>query len=214
MSASTPRYPDASSEELESPSEHRRRDSVNTRHLLLDAARRRFARDGYAATTVREIAEEAGVNVALISRYFESKEGLFGACLAAAVEEVSRTSGNVSDLDQVPDAIARQIVGSSLQGRPDPVLLLLLRSSGDERAEELRIGVLRTFATRLASVAGWRPGDPDAEHILLRAQLVLAASIGIAVLRSSTGLEPLARATEEELLVPLRELVETLLSTS
>ncbi len=68
--------------------------------------------------------------------------------------------------------------------------------------------------------AAWRPlrdgapGDPDAEHILLRAQLVLAASIGIAVLRSSAGLDPLARATEEELLVPLRELVETLLSTS
>ena len=67
----------------------RRRDAASTRQLLLDAARRRFARDGYAATTVRDIADDAGVNVALISRYFDSKEGLFEACLAAAVDELA-----------------------------------------------------------------------------------------------------------------------------
>src|ERR1700744_3072446 len=59
----------------------RHRDADETRQRLLQAARQRFAQDGYAATTVRDIAMEAGVNVALINRYFTSKEGLFEAYL-------------------------------------------------------------------------------------------------------------------------------------
>ncbi len=64
----------------------RRRDAAETRNLLLTAARSRFAANGYTATTVREIADDAGVNVSLISRYFSSKEGLFEACLLGAAD--------------------------------------------------------------------------------------------------------------------------------
>jgi Transcriptional regulator len=66
----------------------RPRDARATRALLLAAALRRFTQDGYDTTTVRQIAEDAGVNVALISRYFGSKEGLFEACLELAGEEL------------------------------------------------------------------------------------------------------------------------------
>ncbi|GAA3163585.1 TetR family transcriptional regulator [Nonomuraea salmonea] len=68
----------------------RRRDAARTRQRLLDAALKRFAHDGYAATTVRDITDDAGVNVALVNRYFQSKEGLFEACLEAASEELRR----------------------------------------------------------------------------------------------------------------------------
>ena len=37
----------------------RSRDAAGTRQLLLQAARIRFARDGYSATTVRDIANDA-----------------------------------------------------------------------------------------------------------------------------------------------------------
>lgn len=193
---------------------HVHRDAARTRQLLLDVARRRFAQDGYAATTVRDIAGEARVNVALISRYFHSKEGLFEACLAAVVEDLGRAAGTVSDLGDVPEAMARQVVDSGVEPDAHPTLLLLLRSSGDERAEEIRLGVLRRFSESLASAAGWRPDDPEAGGLLLRAQIVLAAGIGIAVLRSSRGLDPLASATEEDLREPLCNLVDALLSES
>src|SRR2546421_8360402 len=55
----------------------RSRNAAETRAALLAAARIRFARDGYEATNLRDIAADVGVNVALISRYFGSKEGLF-----------------------------------------------------------------------------------------------------------------------------------------
>jgi hypothetical protein len=45
---------------------------------------------------------------------------------------------------------------------------------------------------------------------MLRAQVVMAASIGIALLRSSIRLEPLASAGEQDLVAPLRDLVEAL----
>jgi AcrR family transcriptional regulator len=193
------------------PSAPRRRDAASTRHLLLDAAWRRFARDGYAATTVRDIADEAGVNVALINRYFTSKEGLFKACLTDAVDEFGRAvSANVT-LDRVPHVIAGQLAGPRTGKHPSQ-LVLLLRSSGDERADQIRLGILRSFAERLAATAGREPDDPDGDRLLLRAQLALAAALGIALLRSTAPIEPLASASEDDLIAPLHDLISGLLT--
>ena len=52
-------------------------------------------------TTVRQVADDAGVNVALISRYFSSKEGLFEACLRSAAESFADAGPDVSGLDDV-----------------------------------------------------------------------------------------------------------------
>ncbi|GLZ62594.1 MULTISPECIES: TetR/AcrR family transcriptional regulator [Micromonospora] len=191
------------------PAQRRRRDAAETRKLLLYAARQRFARDGYAATTVRDIADDAGVNVALISRYFTSKEGLFEACLRAAGDELRRTTGQTS-ADRMPEAIARHIADLGATGLSSQ-LSLLLRSSGDAGADEIRRGVLVRSSEQLAAARGWRPGEPGNEQILLRAQMALAAGIGVAVLRSSIRLEPLSSATEQDLIAPLRDLVDALL---
>ncbi|MGW3788632.1 TetR family transcriptional regulator [Micromonospora chokoriensis] len=206
MTAEPPVPPAAAGE----PAPRRRRDATETRQLLLDAARQRFARDGYAATTVRDIADDAGVNVALISRYFSSKEGLFEACLRAAGDELHRTAGQ-TPAERVPEAIARHIADLGTAGLSSQ-LTLLLRSSGDAGADEIRRGVLSRASEQLAAARGWRPGEPGSEEILLRAQMALAAGIGVAVLRSSSiQLEPLSAATEQDLVGPLRELVDALL---
>lgn len=54
---------------------------VNKRGLLLRAANKMFARHGYGNTTLRDIAQEAGVNQALVSYHFKGKEGLYLATL-------------------------------------------------------------------------------------------------------------------------------------
>jgi len=186
----------------------RRRDAAGTRQLLLDAARRRFAREGYAATTVRDIADDAGVNVALINRYFTSKEGLFEACLVGAVDEIGRTVAEDLTHAQMAQVIARQLADPEAGSYPHR-LLMLLRSSGDERADRIRLDILRSFAARMISAAGARPDD---DRLILRAQIALAASLGIALLRASTALEPLASAGQEDLVDPLHDLIEALLA--
>ena len=48
-----------------------------TRSAILDAAKKLFAAKGFGAATVRDICTEAGVNIALVSRYFGSKSELY-----------------------------------------------------------------------------------------------------------------------------------------
>jgi len=53
---------------------------LTTSARIRDAALARFAEDGYAATSVRTIAADAGVSPALILHHFGSKDGLREAC--------------------------------------------------------------------------------------------------------------------------------------
>jgi TetR/AcrR family transcriptional regulator len=57
-----------------------------TRAILMKAAGKLFAKHGLDGVTVRDIAQEAGVNVAAVSYHFEGKEGLY----RAVIEEFAR----------------------------------------------------------------------------------------------------------------------------
>src|SRR3954463_14058650 len=57
----------------------RPRDAEATRATILAAARQRFAADGYAGATIRAVAGDAGIDAALVMRYFGNKEKLFAA---------------------------------------------------------------------------------------------------------------------------------------
>lgn len=63
----------------------RRPGSPDTRERIREAARARFLAEGYQSVTLRAIAAEAGVDVALVSYYFGSKQGLFAATMALPV---------------------------------------------------------------------------------------------------------------------------------
>jgi len=188
----------------------RRRDAAETRRLLLRAALHRFATQGYAATTVREIADDAGVNAALISRYFDSKEGLFEECLTGVSTELG-ASTRPKTLDEVAASMAEQLAGPYTAEHPNR-LVLLLRTSGDERAEQIRLETLRTYSLGLVTVGGGSPDGPGAEQRLLRAQLALSVALGVALMRSATLLEPLASADRDELVGPLESVLHALLA--
>jgi len=89
-------------------------------------------------------------------------------------------------------------------------LLLMLRTSGDEHADQIRRNTLRTFAERMAMAAGWRAGDD--ERLVLRAQVAMSTILGVVLLRSSTGLEPLTSASTDEFADVLGDVLATLLS--
>jgi len=50
---------------------------LSTEERIMEAARTVFMKKGYSATRTRDIAEEAGINLALLNYYFRSKEKLF-----------------------------------------------------------------------------------------------------------------------------------------
>lgn len=190
----------------------RSRDAAATRRSLLSAGRRRFAEDGYSSTKVRDIAADAGVNVALINRYFTSKEGLFEACLATARAELGRAGDATLTFEALIDRITRQVAGPP-DGERTLMMLLLLRSSGDEGADRIRLNTLRSFAEQMSIAAGWGPEAAQSDELMLRAQVALSTMVGISLLRaSSTGLEPLTSASVEGLAGPLGDVVTTLLA--
>lgn len=188
------------------------RDAAATQRALVRAARRRFATDGYRATTVRQIASDAGVNVALINRYFVSKEGLFEACMLRTSDELdSQSPAPASGLDEVVRRLVAHVV--TAPNSDDPLqLLLLLRSSGDENADQIRRRTLEHFTRKLAATAGWRADDPATSPLLLRAQLAIATMLGVVMLRTSAAVEPVASAGAELLSAPLEQVFRSLLA--
>ncbi|HEY4226124.1 MAG TPA: TetR family transcriptional regulator [Pseudolysinimonas sp.] len=207
MANSTPAITD---DERDAPGAPRPRDAIATRQLLLDAARRRFALDGYGSTTVRDIAADAGVNVALINRYFDSKEGLFEACLSHVAKEFDRPSAMT--LEQVVESVVENVASSVADEQPYQ-LLLLLRSSGDQRADQIRLDTIRSFAERIAAGVGGSSSDSADEELLLRAQLAVAMALGIALLRvTGGGIPPLSAVPADVLAVPLRGAFSALLT--
>ncbi len=61
-----------------------------TRHRILDAAEELFARQGFAAVTVRQIMKQAQSDVALAYYHFDSKRALFDAVLLRRAKELNR----------------------------------------------------------------------------------------------------------------------------
>lgn len=74
------------------PSKPIKKTTENARAALLAASKKLFAAHGYAATSVKMLAEEAGVNVSLVSYYFDSKAGLLSACLNSMATENFRAA--------------------------------------------------------------------------------------------------------------------------
>jgi len=93
------------------------------RRQILDIASGIFARKGYQGATTREIAEEAGVNEALLFRHFPSKESLYWTmleelCLAKGGHDRMKRILEEGESDQeIFQAIAREILERTSRDR-------------------------------------------------------------------------------------------------
>lgn len=77
-------------------------DLGSARAELLVAAKRLFARQGLSGTSIRDIAQAAGLNSSLISYYFGGKEGLYRTCLQQIGEARLQMTRKIL---QVPNSI-------------------------------------------------------------------------------------------------------------
>ncbi len=93
-------------EAMDTRTETRRRRKAERPHEILEAAFLEFSRNGYAVTTLDQIAERAGVTKGTIYVYFESKEHLFismvrelmKATLDTVQDMFDRHDGSTADL--------------------------------------------------------------------------------------------------------------------
>ena len=61
---------------------------ISTEEKIREAAQKIFTQKGFAATRTRDIAEEAGINLALLNYYFRSKEKLFEQIMTEKVQQL------------------------------------------------------------------------------------------------------------------------------
>jgi AcrR family transcriptional regulator len=173
----------------------RPRGATHAREQILESARQLFLAHGYRRVTMRAIATAAGVDAALISYYFGSKRGLFGAVMHLAVSppDVVRHA-----LPGDPARLPERIFATVLATWDDPdrgaPLVALYRSAGNNPdanrlVRELIEGeVIAAIAEHL--------GGPEATA---RAAMAASQISGLIFMRYMLGAEPLASMPAGEL---------------
>jgi AcrR family transcriptional regulator len=173
-------------------------DADATRRDLLDAAAALFEERGYEGATLRDIGERAGVDPALVARYFGGKEGLYLATLARHGARSTPPEAR---------AYVDAWLNKSDQHRNSPVSRALVSPEVTDAVREQVHAVLETRATGPLTEALEQRGMPDAR---LRAELLLALMIGVSLTRQNGTLHELADADPDRILEVLAPAAEVL----
>ncbi|MFG2647037.1 TetR family transcriptional regulator [Streptomyces sp. NPDC048436] len=165
------------------------RRSDATRGAILDAARERFAADGYERATIRAIAKDARIDPSMVMRYYGNKEGLFAAAISIDLR--------LPDLAAVPrEDVGRALVTHFLDvWEKDEVLTAMLRvgitnAAGAERMQSIFRDQLLPVASRVC---------PDPAAAPLRAGLCASQILGMAMTRYVLRFPPMVAMAREEI---------------
>lgn len=180
----------------------RRRDSADSRRRLLESADALFSERGYHQTTLREVGQRAGVDPALIARYFGSKAELYLAALRRDVP------GAQEPFDFDNAAHVQGVLEREGPGNPSPTLFAAVRPHDDPTLQSASVDILRR---RFIDPGEATASETGLDHARLRAEIVTAAMAGIVLSRRSGALPGLAEAAPDELGPLLVSMVQSLL---
>ena len=145
-------------------------------------AQRHFTRNGYEATKVREVADEAGVNVALVNRYFGSKEGLFRQ---AVIDRISIADMLDGERATFGERMAALIVSKADRvDALDPTLAFVRSIGSPTVGPELQHLLEHTIVPELANWLGGRNAQQ-------RASLILSQLLGFEMMKRMVRLPQL-----------------------
>ncbi|SNY89063.1 transcriptional regulator, TetR family [Nocardia amikacinitolerans] len=189
--------------ESSDPPPARRSDA--TRAAILEAARARFAAEGFRKATIRAIAADAAIDPSMVMRYFGSKDGLFAAAVDIDLELPDLAAAE-------PDTLGELLIRRFLaiwEDEQNTVLLILLRSSITDDAVSDRFRAV--FAEQVLP-AVLRFGDPaDAPR---RGGLVVTQLLGLALCRYVLRLPPVVAMTPPQLIADIAPTLQRYLTSS
>jgi AcrR family transcriptional regulator len=181
----------------------RRPGPSSTRPEILAAARTLFASRGYHATTVRDIAAEAGVNAALVHHYFGSKDQVFVAAMNLPLNpaDLIRRLRDGGPRAQLSERVVRLFARTWRDPATGQPLQALLRAaaSTEQGATMMRQFVEDVMLPRVSAELGVSR---------MRAAGAFSQLIGFALAATILRTEPLASASEDELVALLAPSVQ------
>lgn len=154
---------------------------------------------GYARTSARQIAKQAGVSHTLVNYYFGSKEALFAEVVALNLRPSSIVAQAFAGSGRTPLARARQILLAALTLWDQPeVRGSLTRLIGGAMSDDaLRATVGEFVVDEVLTKAQAQLGGRDAQR---RARALLGAMAGIIFTRYVMRIEPFASMTQAEVI--------------
>lgn len=181
----------------------RRPGAPDTRAAILAAARARFAEQGFARTSVRSVAADAGVDPALVHHYFGGKDDLFVAALELRVDP--RTAV-LPVLEGGPDGAGERLMRLFVTVWDDEEarlpLLAVVRGILEPGGQNLvRDGFLRMVLAPLGTAF-------DLDQPERRLALVASQLAGLVLVRHVVGVEPLASAPSDELVATYAPVIQ------
>jgi len=183
----------------------RSRNAAATRQALLAAAQDLFGQKGYERATTREIGTAAGVDPALIARYFGSKADLYLAAVAAdrmdddgGPPDPARIDAPFTDLSEVAHVVLRRTAAHG----PGPILQALVR---DDASPEIRDAATARLVRRMVEPLTAQYAAAGSDRAALRAQVAVAAVLGTGLGRSLGWFDELHAADPDELAALLAE---------
>jgi AcrR family transcriptional regulator len=127
-----------------------KRDAKATKAKILNKARLLFSKQGFDATTVDDIAQESGVNKALIYYYFKNKSGLYSDVMSglfdAIYKEVTEASNECEEIIEELELFVKSYASYAYENPYFPALLLReLSDSGAHVPEMMFVSMRRVF---------------------------------------------------------------------
>lgn len=181
----------------------RRRDAAATRAALLAAARTLMAQHGVEGTSTRDVATLAGVNQALVYRYFGSKEKLFAEAAGTGTETPDDLV-TATPLADLPRVLLDRILDLAAAHESGDLAGLVTAANDETVRTVIRARVETSFSAQLAA----RLTGPDAA---LRAELLAAILVGVGFLRHKIGTTAMSAVDRETLYAYVDRMAEPLL---
>jgi AcrR family transcriptional regulator len=161
---------------------------------VLAAARALFAEHGYRATTVRAIAQHAGVTPAMVHHFFGSKQAVFLAAVRMPIDPLQLLNRMTEGpRKQFPQRFVTTFVGLWSDPMTGAALRTMLRTA---IADEEQAAAIRTFAGTVLLPAAARALDVPAERVAA----ALTVMLGMAVGRHLIGFAVLVELSDEQVI--------------
>jgi AcrR family transcriptional regulator len=171
------------------------RTGQESKQRIVEAAREHFKR-GYEQATIREIAADAGVDVAMVYYFFGNKEGLFTASVLDVPEHPLHQLAGMLDgtSDDIGARLVRRFIERWDSGDTFEPLLTVWRSAAVQPLARklLHDSLAGPVAERVAAEFG-------VDDAVLRVELVASHLMGLAFARYQLRIEPITSTGVDEL---------------